>query len=167
MTRSQRKCRSSANGEDSEILPAQHLNDDEDQTPQNVHAMVPWYSFLLFLSSFDILVQFLVFLGRYDARTMQPALARSSCDVKTKRRYLRRRQAREAKRPTATRNEDHRNGDGVGNSTASEGENSDDSGCDPSPGCVFDCEAIYSDDKSNDEENDGMWFDFMADCGDG
>jgi len=42
--------------------------------PQDVLPMVPWYSVVLIYSVFDLLVAFKVFLGRYDARTMQPAL---------------------------------------------------------------------------------------------
>ena len=42
--------------------------------PQDTLPMVPWYSVVLIYSVFDLLVAFKVFLGRYDARTMQPAL---------------------------------------------------------------------------------------------
>ena len=45
--------------------------------PQDTLPMVPWYSVVLIYSVFDLLVAFKVFLGRYDARTMQPALHKS------------------------------------------------------------------------------------------
>ena len=41
--------------------------------PTDTEVMVPWYSLLLVFTAVDILIQLKVFLGRFDARTLQPA----------------------------------------------------------------------------------------------
>lgn len=59
------------------------------ERPMDTLPMVHWFSILLVASVFDILVQLKVFLGRYDARTMQPPLQQPSKrkNHKTKKSY--------------------------------------------------------------------------------
>lgn len=85
----------------------------------NILIKVPWYSVLLFETLFDIFVQITVFVGRFDARSLRPALPKLL-----------------AKDITS---------DNIRKSTN---------------GALFD----YRDKKDGD---DGFWFDWVADCGDG
>jgi len=117
--------------------------DSKVERPTGTHMdMVPWYTFLLLSTVFDLIVQLTVFVGRYDARTMQPALQISR--PKTK------------KRKKAKKSE----------KAISHSDDSDDSNDmndyydNAAPGCVFEC-------KNISENEDDCWFDFMADCGDG
>lgn len=86
---------------------------------------------------FDILVQLKLFVGRFDARTMQPALSNTT-DTQTKRTRC---PATEWKKDHVTNLEDFSK---------------------DNPGCVFDYRH-----REDDGEKDGFWIDFMADCGDG
>jgi hypothetical protein len=101
--------------------------------------MVPWFSLLAAQSVFDLLLQLKVFLGRFDARTMQPALRDveyesysntmsmvcSNKDIHSnlKRRY---------------------------------------------PGCYFNLSDKTKQQQGNNNNNEGeFWLDFCADTGDG
>jgi hypothetical protein len=101
--------------------------------------MVPWYSLLLVYTAFDIIIQLSVFMGRYDARTMQPAV-HSTWGGKRKK--------KKKKKGKKKKKDDGGDGD---EETASDDDDFD------LAGCVFD-------EKSSASE---LWFDFMADCGDG
>ena len=94
--------------------------------------MVPWYSLLLVYTAFDIIIQLSVFMGRYDARTMQPAV-HQTWGGKRKKKNKRKKK---------------------GNKWGEEEEEEEEKDL---AGCVFEEKA---------DENE-IWFDFMADCGDG
>mmetsp|Transcript_27634 Transcript_27634/g.42846 ORF Transcript_27634/g.42846 Transcript_27634/m.42846 type:complete len:1310 (+) Transcript_27634:227-4156(+) len=110
---------------------------NEEESPRGALAMVPWYSILLLDSVFDILVQLKLFVGRFDARTMQPALS-NTIAVPSKK----------SRSPTSKQKED-------------DNANFEDF-IKSNPGCVFDYRH-----RECDGEKDGFWIDFMADCGDG
>ena len=106
-----------------------------DEVPQDTLPMVPWLSLFAAHSVLDIFLQMKVFLGRVDARLMQPAL------------------------------------DGIHSNNTNREKVDKSKMKDPSvlfshlrekyPGCIYD----YS--RRERATNGGLWFDFMADCGDG
>uniref|UniRef100_A0A7S3PVC3 Calcineurin-like phosphoesterase domain-containing protein n=1 Tax=Chaetoceros debilis TaxID=122233 RepID=A0A7S3PVC3_9STRA len=109
------------------------------EEPEDTLPMVTWLSLLCLSSTIDIFLQLNVFLGRVDARVMQPA-------VQDKKKWY-----------------EHETSD-IGKLK------------DPSakfkclqekyPGCMFDYTMKKKADQNSDRD-DGFWFDFMADCGDG
>lgn len=109
--------------------------------PRDALPMVPWFSIVLIYSVFDLLVAFKIFLGRYDARTMQPALQSTvnhepaiGCISKGEKR-----KSRLTKNETTKMLQDRY------------------------PGVYFDM--IQKEGTSR--KDDGFWFDFCADTGDG
>ena len=90
---------------------------------------------MLVASVFDILVQLKVFLGRYDARSLQTVLSQNKS--------IRKVQMKESKH---MEQEDNVKPDEC------------------YPGCVFD---YRHEEKNISSKNDGFWFDFVADTGDG
>ena len=107
------------------------------EQPSDTLPMVPWFSVMLIASVFDILVQLKVFLGRYDARTLQPVL--------NQKRASRKKQMKESKHTKSTSSDD------------------DVKPRECYPGCVFD----YRHKEKSNNKNEGFWFDFVADTGDG
>ena len=115
--------------------------------------MVPWYSLLLVYTAFDIIIQLSVFMGRYDARTMQPAVHGTWGGKRMKKSKKKKNKKKKKKKK--------KKGPKGGPDTGSSGSESDSSSSSTSDldlaGCVFD-------ESSSSPE---LWFDFMADCGDG
>jgi hypothetical protein len=115
--------------------------------PTNTEVMVPWYSLLLVFTAVDILISLKVFLGRFDARTLQPA---NHVNWGGKR-----------KKKLGNSNAADRDG-------AIDDEDSDKLDSELS-GCVFDYSQKRGSSPADTEEEEPkeLWFDWMADCGDG
>ena len=90
---------------------------------------VPWYTVLLLETAFKVMVEIVVFVGRFDARSLSPALREE------------------------------------GQSLQSPVPPTDDP---QSPDYLFSqLKGVLFDLRKNVDDDGGMWFDFMADCGDG
>ena len=119
--------------------------------PKDTEVMVPWYSLLLVHTAFDIMIQLKVFLGRFDARMLQPAV-HDTWGGKRKKHI-----GPSAEPTTATSSA--RLPPPIPSAAAAAASSEE------LAGCVFDFSAQRGTAAAKD--SDELWFDWMADCGDG
>ena len=108
------------------------------QEPVDTLPMVPWLSLFAMHSLLDIFISFKIFMGRVDARLMQPAL----------------KEQRYGTAPKSCKGDANSNPADFLKYLQEK-----------YPGCIYDYSSRA---KPNlDDSDGGFWFDFMADCGDG